>query len=194
MSKPKTIRSKSGYHDVAATGSQVFLGKDVFPSESVRRQRLANDTNEQGVELKAIGPMPPKERPKARAATTPDPEPVEAMREAVETALRTIMLLDGDWPKGDQGKWHLPLPIRTFHEGYGRQPVARVRVQPSARRISEADAMLPRLYALPHEEKLAVVMRALGWPWRVVALELACDWRKAKNVERAGLQRLAEQG
>ena len=37
MTKPKTIRSKSGYHDVPATGDSVFLGKDVFPSESVRR-------------------------------------------------------------------------------------------------------------------------------------------------------------
>ena len=188
MSKPKTNRTKSGYHDVPATGDSVFLGKDVFPNESVRRKRLANDTNEQGVELKAQGPMPPKQPVTAKVERRRDPPAIEVMRERVATALGTILLLDGDWPAGHQSS--MPEPVRHVMEAYGRATVGRLRVKPSPARITEAEALVPLLYTLEDEARQIVCMAALGYSWGRIGAEMAIDWRTAKKRERKGIEAL----
>ena len=189
MDMPRTPgRKRTGLHEVPATGDSVFLGKDVTPNEGMRRERRANATNEQGVELKAMGALLPKPRPALKRERKRDAPAIEVMRERVATALNTILLLDGDWPAGHRSS--MPEPVRHVMEAYGRASVGRLRVPPSPARISEAEALIPLLYTLEAEPRQIVCMAALGYSWGRIGREMGMNWRTAKKRERKGVEAL----
>lgn len=169
------------------------MGNQVFVGSATRKQaRKASNRAVDGLGCELPLNPSPNVRPASAAKSERPVSILDIMRERVETAMRTIMLLNGEWPQ-EYGS-SMPAPLREFMEAYGREDARPVRLRPSPKRISEAEALIPLLYRLDKPERTAVVMRGLGKPWRAIGLELACDWRKAKKLEMRGLAALVTEG